>query len=87
MAFLERHLNRFAAVYSGAGVALVVLAIFTCAVSAQPEAPPATFRTLAFGADVSEVFYDLHGKSVPIAAAAAGLSMPYEIPAGGRVVF
>jgi hypothetical protein len=70
--------------------ALLAVLVFTFlepATRAQPEAPPATFRTLAFGADVSEVFYDLHGKSVPIAAAAAGLSMPYEVPAGGRVVF
>lgn len=43
--------------------------------------------TLALSADVSEVFYDLKGTAVPVTAAAAGLSMPYETSAGGRVVF
>lgn len=68
-------------------LAVCALGFFASAARAQPEPPPAAFRTLAISADVSEVFYDLRGKPAPVVAATAGLSMPYEIPTGGRVVF
>lgn len=87
MAFLERYLNRESRRLPGGMLVICVLGLFAPVGHAQSEAPPAVFRTLAFSSDVSEVFYDLNGKPVPVAAAAAGMSMPYEIPAGGRVVF
>jgi hypothetical protein len=87
MALLERYLNSALLRLAGVALATIALGFFAPDGRAQPEAPPAVFRTLAFSADVSEVFYDLHGKPVPVSAAAAGMSMPYEIPAGGRVSF
>lgn len=88
MAFLERYLTPGACWRSSLVLAAcMTLAFFASGARAQSEPPPAAFRTLAFSADVSEVFYDLRGKPVPVAAATAGLSMPYEVPTGGRVVF
>lgn len=87
MAFLKRHLNGETRRVAGVMLAVLTLGLFTSAVRGQSEAPPVVFRTLAFSGDVSEVFYELRGKPVPVTAATAGLSMPYEIPAGGRVVF
>lgn len=80
MAFLKRHLSP--AVFLCAGLFL------SAAYRAQAEADPVKFfRTLALGADVAEVFYDLRGKPVPVASVAAGFSSVYEAPAGGKVVF
>lgn len=33
------------------------------------------------------MFYDLRGKAVQVTAATSGLSIPNEVPAGGRIVF
>lgn len=80
MAFFERYLT--SAILLCAGLFLLV------APRARGEPEPATlFRTLALGADVAEVFYDLRGKPVPVASVAAGFSPAYEAPSGGKVVF
>ena len=68
-------------------LAILAFGFFASVACAEPEHPPATFRTLGIGGDVSDIFCDLRGKPVPVTAAAAGLSMPYEVPAGGRIAF
>ncbi|MFA6960975.1 MAG: hypothetical protein WC205_09510 [Opitutaceae bacterium] len=68
-------------------LAVLAFTFFASVTHAQPEPPRATFRTFAISSNISEVFYELDGKPVPVAAANAGLSTPYEVPTGGRVVF
>lgn len=68
-------------------VAGILAAFFTFTSHAQSEAPRATFRTFAIGENVADIFYELSGKPVPVTAATAGLSTPYDVPAGGRIVF
>lgn len=87
MAFLERYLNRESRLRSFAWLALGALVVFASAARAQSEPPVTTFRTLALGADVAEIFYDLRGKPVPVTAVSTGLSAPCEAPPGGEVVF
>jgi hypothetical protein len=90
MAIFERYLNCVSRRLSGvmlAVMALVSLMGFTPAVRAQSEPAPVTFRTLGIGGNVSDVFYDRGGKPVLVTASSAGLSMPYEAPSGGRIVF
>jgi hypothetical protein len=67
---------------------LGVLAVFAAEVRAQPEPkPPVTFRTLALGAPVAGVFYELEGKPVAVGAGSSGFSSSYVAPAAGRVGF
>ncbi|MET0263962.1 MAG: hypothetical protein ABW223_13750 [Rariglobus sp.] len=95
MALFERYLIKCGqrAARIRLGIALTgaltgcLFSLFALAAQAQSEPSPATFRTLAISADVPEVFYDLRGKPVQVTAATSGLSMPNEVPAGGRVVF
>jgi len=85
MAFIKRHLTRIAAI-----VALLLtapgLTIPACAQQPAPK-PPVMFRTLALGASVADVFYDLKSSAVSVAAGSSGFSSPYVAPEGGRVVF
>jgi hypothetical protein len=87
MAYLERYLNSGFQRWPGRALAVVALAFLAAVARAQPAPPPATFRTLAISTDVPDVYYDLRGEAVVVTAATSGLSMPNEIPAGGRVVF
>lgn len=83
MAFLERYLIRISAFVALSLAAVVV----TPTVRAQPEPkPPVTFRTLALGAAVSGVFYELKGKPIAVTAGSSGFSSPYIVPEGGRVM-
>lgn len=47
--------------------------------------PPVVFRTLALGAPVSGVFYDVKGAPIPVTAGGSGISSPYVAPEGGLV--
>lgn len=91
MAFFERHLIFWrwldrARLHSA--TALLTVLSLCCFAHAQPAAapkPPAIFRTLALGSNVSDLFYDSLGKPVPITAGASGFSAPHLAPKNGRL--
>lgn len=90
MAHSERHLiHRF---LRHAAPGLLALACFGVAlvstVRAQgQDAPAVTFRILALDEGVDGVCYDQRGGRVELTTVTAGFSTPYEVPAGGKVVF
>lgn len=84
MAFLERYLKRASAIL----VLLLAGLLSPATIHAQPAPkPPVTFRAIALGVPVSDLFYDLKGESIAVTAGSSGLSSAYVVPPSGRVVF
>jgi hypothetical protein len=69
-------------------MALGTVWLFAPAAHAQAsDKHPVTFRTLALNTHIEGLYYDQRGAPVSVSAGATGLSMPYEVPVGGRIVF
>lgn len=84
MALLERYLNRIATLVL---VSMTVMLMAPAARAQPAPKPPPTFRTLALGMSVDNIFYDQRGKAVPVAAGASGFSAPYVVPEDNHLLF
>jgi hypothetical protein len=84
MAFLERYLNRITTLVL---LPVCVLVLTPAARAQSAPKPPPTFRTLALGMSVDNIFYDQRGKAVSVTAGASGFSAPYIVPEDNRLVF